>query len=85
MKTRTWQTVLLIFAGIVIGAFVTEITKPISALSFLAFGLNNFGIPEPATLNLGILSVTLGFSVNITISTIIFVIATVYFGRRIFK
>lgn len=84
MKSRTWQTIFLILAGIVIGALVSELTKNNESLKFLSFGLD-FGIPTPMTLNLRVLTLTIGFALNITVSTIVFVILSVLLGRRIFK
>lgn len=84
MRTRTWQTILLIFAGIVIGSLVANLSKTVASLSFLSFGLD-FGISNPVVINLGVMSITFGFSVYITVATVIFTALTVYFGRKIFK
>ena len=75
-------------AGVVIGTLVAHISSGIEALKFLSYGLN-FGLTSPLVLDLSVLKLSLGFSINLNLSVIIFasialIIAynTVYKRRR---
>ena len=82
MKKSFWFNFFLVLVGIVVGQFVSSITSGIKALSWLSYGLR-FGTSSPVTLDLQALNLTFGISVNITISTVIFVILSVIIGRAI--
>ncbi len=81
---KFWKNILLICSGVVVGSLVAKLCEGIKYLSWLSFGLT-FGTSSPASLELGVLSLTVGASINITISTIIFVILFYVFGRKIIK
>ena len=81
---KFWKNLLLICAGVVIGSLVASLTKNIKYLSWLSFGLD-FGTAAPVTLNMGIMQLTLGASINITVSVIIFVVLTYVIGRKLLK
>ena len=68
-----WALFLLILAGIVLGSFIATLTEGISGLSWLSFG-QTFGFESPIVLNLGILVVTFGMTIKITIASIIGII-----------
>ena len=61
---------LLLLAGIVFGGFLGEATKSISLLSWLNFG-QSFGLDTPLVLNLGVLVITFGLTIRITMASII--------------
>lgn len=65
-----WVLVLLMLAGIVLGGFLGTLTENIAALSWLNYG-ESFGLDSPIVLNLGILIITFGLSIKITIASII--------------
>ena len=75
-----WALFLLILAGIVLGGFIGELTKDISGLNWLNYG-QNFGIATPIVLNLGILAITFGLTIKISISSIIGVFISVIIYR----
>ncbi|MBE6613352.1 MAG: DUF4321 domain-containing protein [Ruminococcaceae bacterium] len=74
----------LVLIGIVLGTFVGYICKGVNALSWLAFGVD-FGLEAPIVLDLGVLSLTFGFSINLTLSVVIFVILSLVIGRALAK
>ena len=82
MRKRFWLNFFLICIGIVIGSMVAELTSGISFLSWLSYGLN-FGTSSPFVLDMNVLHLTLGISVKITISSVIFVTLSVILGRLI--
>lgn len=73
---NNWALFLLVLAGIVIGSFIADITSGISFLSWLNYG-QKFGLTNPFTLNLGIIILTFGLSVKITLGSIIGILIAV--------
>ena len=65
-----WVLLLLMLAGIVVGGFIGTLTQNIGALSWLNYG-QSFGLDSPIVLNLGILIITFGLNIKITIASII--------------
>lgn len=60
-------------SGIVLGGFLGSLADGISFLSWLNFG-QSFGLDTPLVLNLGVLVITFGLSIRITMAGIIGVI-----------
>ena len=65
-----WVLLILMLAGIVLGGFLGTLTQDIPSLSWLNYG-QSFGLDNPIILNLGILIITFGLSIKITIASII--------------
>ncbi|MCI8387844.1 MAG: DUF4321 domain-containing protein [Clostridiales bacterium] len=72
----------LVLVGIVIGSFVGHICKGVAFLSWLAFGID-FGLESPLVLNLGVMQLTFGISITLTLATVIFVILSLLIGRAL--
>lgn len=71
MKNKNfWVLLLLLLSGIVLGGFIGNLAEGISWLSWLNFG-QAFGLDTPLILNMGILVVTFGLSIKITMASII--------------
>ena len=66
MRKNTWTCLLLILAGIVVGGFI-GIAFPDT---FLNYG-QSFGLTNPFVLDLGIIAITFGLTIKITIASII--------------
>lgn len=76
---NAWVLLLLMLAGIVLGGFLGTLTENISSLSWLNYG-QSFGLDSPLILDLGILVITFGVTIKITIASIIgLVLATVIY------
>lgn len=73
---NNWALFLLVLAGIVIGSFIADATSGVSFLSWLNYG-QKFGLTSPFTLNLGILVLTFGLSVKITLGSIVGIVVAV--------
>ena len=73
---NAWALFLLILTGIVLGGFIGMLAEGVPALSWLAYG-QSFGLDEPIILNLGLLVVTFGLTIKITIASIIGVILAI--------
>lgn len=65
-----WILLVLMLAGIVLGGFIGTLTQDSSALSWLNYG-QSFGLDSPIVLNLGIMIITFGLSIKITIASIL--------------
>lgn len=65
-----WVMLLLLLAGVVLGGFIGSMTEGNAFLSWLGFG-DSFGLNTPLVLDLGILVITFGLSIRITIAGII--------------
>lgn len=72
MRKNSWACFLLILAGIVIGGFIGSLFPS----TWLNYG-SNFGLATPLELNLGILTITFGLSIHITIASIIGIIIAI--------
>ena len=71
MKNKNfWILLLLLLAGIVLGGFLGNLADGISWLSWLNFG-QSFGLDSPLILNFGVLIITFGLSIKITMASII--------------
>lgn len=71
MKNKNfWILLLLLLAGIVLGGFFGNMAAGVPWLSWLNFG-QSFGLDSPLVLNLGILVITFGLSIKITMASII--------------
>lgn len=81
---KFWRNILLICSGVVAGSLVAKLCAGVKYLSWLAFGLT-FGTSSPVSLELGVLNITVGANIDITVSTIIFVVLFYVFGRKIIR
>ena len=79
---NSWELVLLLLSGIVLGGFIGEMTAGVPGLSWLNFG-QSFGLNDPIILNFGILVITFGLSIRITMASIIGVIIAIVVYRFI--
>ena len=75
-----WTLLLLVLAGIVLGGFIGELTSNVSFLSWLGYG-QSFGLSDPLVLNLGILVLTFGLKIKITIAGIIGILIAILIYR----
>lgn len=68
-----WVLLLLMLTGVVLGGFVGNMAQGISWLSWLSYG-QSFGFDSPLVLDLGILVITFGLNIKITMAGIIGVV-----------
>ena len=79
---NAWALFLLLLAGIVLGGFIGTLTANISFLSWLNYG-QTFGLSSPVVLDLGIIVLTFGMTIRITIASIIGVVLSIFIYRWI--
>jgi len=78
-KSKNWVFLLLMLCGVVLGSWLGSLTKDISWLSWLDYGLS-FGIGTgdgggAFVANLGIIILTFGLTIKISIASILGVVA----------
>ena len=78
MKKNHWACFLLILAGIVIGGFIGNLLP----VEWLNYG-QSFGLSSPIVLDLGILCITFGLSIKITVASILGIILSIIIYRFI--
>ena len=69
-RKNFWILLIMLLAGIVLGGFMGQLANGISWLSWLNFG-QSFGLDSPLVINFGILVITLGLTIKITMAIII--------------
>lgn len=67
---NAWILLLLMLAGIVLGSFIASLTQGMAGFSWLSYG-QTFGLDSPLILNFGILVITFGLSIKITMGSIL--------------
>ena len=77
-----WTLLLLVLAGVVLGGFIGSLTEGISGLSWLSYG-QAVGVETPIILDLGILMITFGMTIRITIASIVGIVLAILVYRWI--
>ena len=80
MKQNSWALFLLILTGIVLGGFIGSMAEGAGVLGWLNYG-QTFGMESPIVLNLGILVLTFGLSIKITLASIVGVVVAILIYR----
>lgn len=81
-RKNFWILLIMLLAGIVLGAFMGQLANGISWLSWLNFG-QSFGLDSPLVINFGILVITLGLTIKITMASIIGIAIAIIIYRMI--
>ena len=79
---KTWLFWILLFAGIILGGLLGQVTKDVSFLSWLSYG-QSFGLEQPLVLNLGILNLTFSIMFNLNVASIICVLLAMFIYRKV--
>ena len=79
---NNWALVLLILVGVVLGGLIGKLCAGVPALSWLSYG-QSFGFVNPMVLDLGILVLTFGFTVDITVAGILGIVIAIIIYRLI--
>ena len=77
---NNWALVLLILVGVVLGGLIGKLCAGVPALSWLSYG-QSFGFVNPMVLDLGILVLTFGFTVDITVAGILGIVIAIIIYR----
>ena len=86
MVVNIWKgfpyVAIMLLAGIVLGGFMGQLAEGISWLNWLNFG-QSFGLDSPLVINFGILVITFGLTIKITMASIIGVAVALIIYRYI--
>jgi hypothetical protein len=80
---KTLALIVMMAISIVLGNFIGRICDPAGSLAWLNFKIN-FGF-DPATFDINVLSLTLGFTMDINIAQIILMILAVILYPKVVK
>lgn len=75
-----WALIFMMLAGVVLGGFLGQLASGVPALSWLNYG-QTFGLSTPLILDLGILVLTFGLTLKITIAGIIGIVLAIVIYR----
>lgn len=81
-KERKWLLVFLILVGLVIGSLVGASLQNIEGLGWINYG-ETFGFAKPLVLNLKVITITFGFTINITVSSIIGMLIGIFIYSKV--
>lgn len=79
---NNWALFLMLLAGIMLGGFIGSLAAGVPGFSWLNYG-QSFGFTNPIVLDLGILVITFGLSIKITIASLIGVLIAIIIYRLI--
>lgn len=83
MKSKNgWVLLVMLLSGIVLGGFIGMLTANVSGLSWLNYG-QSFGLESPVVLDLGLLALTFGLRIQISIASIIGVVLAIIIYRKL--
>ncbi|MCC8140081.1 MAG: DUF4321 domain-containing protein [Lachnospiraceae bacterium] len=77
-----WTLLLLVLAGVVLGGFIGNMAANVPGLSWLNYG-QTFGLEEPIVLTLGLIVLTFGLTIQITLASIIGIVLAILIYRWI--
>lgn len=85
MATREknfWVLLIFLLAGLVLGGLLGKLAGSISWLWWLAYG-QSFGLASPLILDLNVLKITFGVTIEINIASIIGMAIAIFVYRKI--
>lgn len=77
-----WVLLLVILSGIVLGGCLGQLCENVSFLSWLNYG-QEFGLSSPGVLDLGIMILTFGLTIKITIASIIGIVLGILIYKKL--
>lgn len=77
-----WTLLLLVLAGVVLGGFIGSLAAGVPGLDWLNYG-QAFGLENPIVLSMGLVVLTFGLTIRITIAGIIGIILAILIYRWI--
>jgi hypothetical protein len=84
MRAKSIYSMFLVLIGIVVGTLVAKVTASVSALGWLSYALT-FGLESPVVLDLSVIRLTFGLSVDLSIAVILCVVISLVVGNYFYK
>lgn len=83
MKSKNgWILLVMLLSGIVLGGFIGMLVENVTGLSWLSYG-DTFGLENPIVLDLGLLVLTFGLTIKISIASILGVVLAILIYRKL--
>ena len=77
-----WVLLVMLLSGVVLGSFIGMLTANVSGLNWLNYG-QGFGLESPVVLDLGLLVLTFGLKLQISIASILGVVLAIIIYRKL--
>ena len=77
------SVLIILVVGIVLGELITYFTKDIASLQWLSIG-HTIGTTSPLVLDLSVISLTLGFTLQINVAVVLGILISSLFYRFVF-
>ena len=77
-----WVLLVMLLSGVVLGGFIGMLTANVSGLIWLNYG-QGFGLESPVVLDLGLLVLTFGLKLQISIASILGVVLAIIIYRKL--
>ena len=84
MRTRTVISFFCVLVGIVVGSLLANVTASVPALGWLSYALS-FGLETPIVLDLSVIRLTFGLSVNLSVAVILCVAVSLVVGNFFYR
>lgn len=81
-EKNIWILILFILCGVVVGGLLGELASQVDFLWWLSYG-EEFGLANPITLNLQVITITFGLMFKINIASIIGMILAIFIYKKI--
>lgn len=81
-EKNVWILILFILCGIVVGGLLGEFASKVDFLWWLSYG-EEFGLSNPITINLQVITLTFGLMFKINIASIIGMILAIFIYRKV--
>ena len=84
MKKNTIVLLIFLLSGIVLGSLLGEIASGVDGLWWLNFG-RQFGLSNPITIDLAVVKLTFGFLFNLTVASILGMLAALLIYKKVYN
>ena len=81
-RKNFWILLIMLLAGIVLGGFIGQLADGISCLKWMNYG-QSFGLDTPLVIDFGLLVITFGLTIKITMASIIGVAVALFIYKMI--
>lgn len=81
-RKNFWILLIMLLAGIVLGGFIGQLADGISWLKWMNYG-QSFGLDIPLVIDFGLLVITFGLTIKITMASIIGVAVALFIYKMI--
>ena len=81
-EKNIWVLIIFILSGIVVGGLIGEVSSSVDFLWWLSYG-NSFGLTNPVTLDLSVISLSFGLSFKLNIASILGMFLAILIYRKV--